>query len=100
MLRLTRRYVTEVHTILDNPHTFAVQYAEALAMASLMEGLCPDIYASDSYPFKKLRDLSTVFSFDGFLPGGMGEGASTVPGIVAEGEMKLLGWSLYAGGVG
>ena len=95
-LREMRRFVTECYRVLGDLVAFIEEYPSALQTCLLIKQICSEIYTDPSYPFQALVNVSSTWSFDGFLPSGVDPRALPVLKVLAQAEVKLNSWRTLA----
>jgi hypothetical protein len=91
-----RKFVTECYRAMGDVADFIAAYPAALQTCLLIKGICNEIYVNPSYPFLALVDVSSTWSFDGFLPSEVDPRALPVLKILAQAEIKLNSWRTIA----
>jgi hypothetical protein len=91
-----RKFVTECYRALGDVVDFIEAYPAALQTCLLVKQICSEIYANPIYPFQDLVNLSSTWSFDGFLPSGIDPRALPVLKVLAQAEIKLNSWRTIA----
>lgn len=95
-LVLLRRYILEVYRIVEDAPKFAVDLIAAQAHVSVVKSVCPEVYASDGYSFKRFEQEMENWSFDGVIPSDLDALAKDVVTAAMQVQAKVLAWATTA----
>jgi hypothetical protein len=96
-VRIARKYIREVVESLEDPVSFAVQFAETSAAVEYVRLTCSDIYYSQQWPFVFWYETVKDFNIDTStgLPNVIDGAARDICAKFMAIELKLFRWQLF-----